>query len=112
MNLAVAYLQKGDAGTAKQILNHLNFFFPREIELDFLKAEAFRQMNLFKDAELQYRLVLAENPDYLSASVGLGDVLMRQGKLEQSRTVLAEAEQQAIMAAQKPEKRKRLKLTE
>ncbi len=112
MNLAVAYLQNGDAGTAKQILNHLNFFFPREIELDFLKAEAYRQMNLFKDAELQYRLVLAENPDYLSASVGLGDVLMRQGKLEQSRTVLAEAEQQAIAAAQKPVKSKRLKLTE
>ncbi len=112
MNLAVAYLQKGDAGTAKQILNHLNFFFPREIELDFLKAEAYRQLNLFKDAELQYRLVLVEDPNYLSASVGLGDVLMRQGKLEQSRTVLAQAEQQAMVSAQKPGKNKRLKLTD
>ncbi len=106
MNLAVAYLQKGDAGKSQQILNHLSFFFPREIELDFLKAETYRQMNLFKEAELQYRLVLAEDPGYLSALVGLGEVLMRQGKVEQSRTILAQVEIEARAVDQKAGKDK------
>ena len=90
-NLAVAYLENGQGEKAKRILDPLNFFFPRELDVDFLMAEAYRQMNLLPEAERGYRLVLAEDPDYLSAYMGLAHALDQEGKTEERDRVLADA---------------------
>ena len=91
-NLAIAYLQSDQGEKGKIIVDHLSFFFPREVDLDFLMAETYRQMNLLEEAERRYRLVVAEDPYYLSALIGLAEVLGQQGKVRESRKTLKQAE--------------------
>ncbi|MBI3307268.1 MAG: tetratricopeptide repeat protein [Candidatus Omnitrophica bacterium] len=97
-NLVIAYLQNGDGDKAELILNHLSFFFPRESDVEFLMAETYRQMEAWKEAERHYRLVLAEDPDYFSAYLGLANIFERQGKTEEGENILKQAEER-IQAA-------------
>lgn len=91
-NLAAAYLRNGDGSKAQNILIHLNFMFPRQRDVDFLMAEAYRQTQLYEDAEREYRLLLAEDPYYLSAYVGLAQTLDLQGKSQERQKVIEQAE--------------------
>ncbi len=95
LNLSAAYIKNKQDEKAKIILDHMSFFFPREIDVDFLMAETYRQMKLYQEAERRYRYVLVEDPYYTSASLGLSEVLERQGKRNESRNVLTMAEESA-----------------
>ncbi len=94
-HLAIAYLEAGESLKSKKILEHLSFLFPRELDVELLTAEAYRQMNQLKEAERRYRLILAENPKYLSAYMGLADVLERQNRRGEAKEALSQAEQHA-----------------
>jgi tetratricopeptide (TPR) repeat protein len=91
-HLAIAYVEAGQGEKAEIILEHLNFFFPREIDIEFLLAESYRQMNRYQEAERRYRRVLAENPRYLSAYVGLVHVLEIEGKAAERAEVMKMAQ--------------------
>ncbi len=106
-HLALGYLEAGEQAKAETLLNHLHFFFPRQIDIDFLLAETYRQIGRLGQAEDKYREIVALEPGYISARLGLALVLERQGKIEESQQLLAEtqrqiAEQRARQALQPP----------
>ena len=59
-----------------------------------MRTKAGKQLERQKkpaEAEEQYRLALASNPDYYQARVFLAELLLAQGKRDEARTVLQEA---------------------
>jgi len=90
-NLAIAYIQNGDGEKAARILEHLNFFFPNETDVEILMAESFRQLGKLDEAERRYRLILAEERENLTALMGLAQVLELLGKSEEKDAILKEA---------------------
>lgn len=87
-NLTLAYLEEGEADKAQTILSHLRFFFPHEVDIDYLFAESYRLLGRLMEAEEKYRELLAVAPEYLSAYVGLAHVLEEKGETLQAQKVL------------------------
>ncbi len=88
LNLSVAYLEAGESAKSQKILEHLQFFFPRNTDLLFLTAEANRQMNRLDDSARNYRKAIAEDPSFMSAHIGLAQVLKEMGKDKESQKIL------------------------
>lgn len=113
VNLSIAYLQNHEGGKAKKILDHLNFFFPDEHDVEILTAEAYRQLGRLDEAERLYRVILAEEPGNLTAAMGLADVLGLEGKMQEKDALLKDAagrvQRQSRLAAAKKEQAERLK---
>lgn len=99
-NLAIGYLEAGKAERAQKILNHLNFFFPNETDVELLMAEGYRQMGQLSEAERRYRLILAEHPEYLIAYAGLAEVLKAQGRYKEREKILEQARSYARQEAE------------
>jgi len=87
-NLSIAYLESGESKKSEKILEHLQFFFPRNADLLFLTAEANRQMNRLDDAARNYRKAIAEDASLMSARIGLAQVLQEMGKSKESQKIL------------------------
>jgi tetratricopeptide (TPR) repeat protein len=90
-NLSMAYLRNNEAAKAEKILEHLQFFLPNEQDVEVMMAEGYRQMHQFEEAERRYRLVLAENPRYVTAYIGLSQVLDELGRYDERDEILKEA---------------------
>ncbi len=97
-NLSLAYQEARQPEKAEKILEHLRFFMPRELDVELLMADVYGQMGRFADAERSFRGILAEQPDNLTAAVGLGQVLQRQGRDEEREQVLRAASEAARKA--------------
>jgi len=106
-NLAAAFRESGKPDQSKALLEHLHFFFPREPDVELMLAESYRQMNRSKEAERQYRLVIAEYPNYLSAYMGLAHLLGGEGRPEERDEILQQAfDRSRALADLKAEKEK------
>lgn len=97
-NLSVAYKEAGQSAKAEKILEHLRFLMPRELDVELLIADVYTQMGRFQEAESGYRGILAEQPGNLTAAVGLGELLQKQGGREAERDQIL---RQAAQTAQK-----------
>ena len=68
---------------------------PRELDVELLMADVYGQMGRLTDAERAFRGILAEQPDNLTAAMGLGQVLEKQGRKSERDEVLQSASESA-----------------
>lgn len=94
-SLSAAYQETGKPEQSAVILNHLHFMYPREPDIELMTAESYRQLNRPGDAEREYRLIIAENPGYLSAYMGLAHLLDLQGRGQERDEILEQAASRA-----------------
>ncbi len=94
-NLSLAYQEAKQPEKAEKILEHLRFFMPRELDVELLMADVYGQMGRLTDAERAFRGILAEQPDNLTAAMGLGQVLEKQGRKSERDEVLQSASESA-----------------
>jgi len=108
-NLSTAYVEAKQPEKSKKILEHLQFFYPNSPDLLFLTAQSYHQMNRLNDAERSYREVIAEDPKYMSAYVGLAQVLEDLGKEKDRQKVLKQVSERF---SQSPKPSTKLKVPE
>jgi len=90
-SLSLAYFQTEKYEKARQVLEHLRFFYPRETGVEFLLAETDRAEGKTEEAIRGYRALLAERPAYMQAYTGLVLALMEKKDIKGARAVLKEA---------------------
>ncbi|MDP3920707.1 MAG: tetratricopeptide repeat protein [Candidatus Omnitrophota bacterium] len=90
-NLAAAYLRGGNPAKAEKIVDYLLFSKPRDPNIRFLRAEAYRMTRQWEQAEREYRGLMAEYPGYIAAALGLAQTLEDQGEAEEAVEILKEA---------------------
>lgn len=101
-NLTLAYLETENVEKAENLLQHLRFLFPGELDIDFLFAEGYRRTGRLNEAVHKYEEIISLAPGYVSAYIGLamafeqlGNMDASQAAMEQARAAFASQQQTA-----------------
>lgn len=90
-NLTLAYLETEKFEKAENLLQHLRFLFPGELDIDFLFAEAYRRTGRLNEAVAKYQEIISLAPGYVSAYIGLAMAVEQQGGMEASQAAMEHA---------------------
>ncbi len=86
--LSIAYMDNEDYDKALKILDVLKFLFPEKNNLDFLLAEAHRNLKHFNKAIQLYRMIIVAKPDYVDGYIGLAVTFVEKGSSVEALKVL------------------------
>ncbi len=90
LELSRLYHDNSDPEGARVALQHAQRIAPRDPMVAYELAQLLAEQGQLDEAEAQFKLALAENPDYIEAHLGLGQLYTRRGEpaAEQYRAAL------------------------